>query len=216
MYEYMYVYMYHVYMYVFIYVCVYVSLYMYVCVCVCMYVCMYVYVCRYICMYVAVFLSRSLNGPLLYNRKQIVLNVSPLMYYLCILPRWTMQSVQNDSGSKGLILVAGDEIWWCSFFHQHIPIKQTEYNNRRNVTGGNVCVKGAAFLITATIPYINFSLTIRARTRAHTHNHTHTYTHTYTHTHTHTHIYISRSSQCSTTGVTKAVVCAILSVGWCI
>ena len=25
-----------------------------------------------------------------------------------------------------------------------------------------------------------------------------------------------RSSQCSTTGVTKAVVCAILSVGWCI
>ena len=26
----------------------------------------------------------------------------------------------------------------------------------------------------------------------------------------------SRSSQCSTTGVTKAVVCAILSVGWCI
>ena len=24
------------------------------------------------------------------------------------------------------------------------------------------------------------------------------------------------SSQCSTTGVTKAVVCAILSVGWCI
>ena len=27
---------------------------------------------------------------------------------------------------------------------------------------------------------------------------------------------ISRSSQCSTTGVTKAVVCAILSVGWCI
>ena len=29
-------------------------------------------------------------------------------------------------------------------------------------------------------------------------------------------IYISRSSQCSTTGVTKAVVCAILSVGWCI
>ena len=27
---------------------------------------------------------------------------------------------------------------------------------------------------------------------------------------------ISCSSQCSTTGVTKAVVCAILSVGWCI
>ena len=27
---------------------------------------------------------------------------------------------------------------------------------------------------------------------------------------------ISRSSQCSTTGVTKAVVCDILSVGWCI
>ena len=27
---------------------------------------------------------------------------------------------------------------------------------------------------------------------------------------------ISRSSQCSMTGVTKAVVCAILSVGWCI
>ena len=27
---------------------------------------------------------------------------------------------------------------------------------------------------------------------------------------------ISRSSQCTTTGVTKAVVCAILSVGWCI
>ena len=26
----------------------------------------------------------------------------------------------------------------------------------------------------------------------------------------------SRSSQCSTTGVTKVVVCAILSVGWCI
>ena len=26
----------------------------------------------------------------------------------------------------------------------------------------------------------------------------------------------SHSSQCSTTGVTKAVVCAILSVGWCI
>ena len=28
--------------------------------------------------------------------------------------------------------------------------------------------------------------------------------------------YDSRSSQCSTTGVSKAVVCAILSVGWCI
>ena len=27
-------------------------------------------------------------------------------------------------------------------------------------------------------------------------------------------IYSSRSSQCSTTGVTKAVVCVILSVGW--
>ena len=27
---------------------------------------------------------------------------------------------------------------------------------------------------------------------------------------------ISHSSQCSTTGLTKAVVCAILSVGWCI
>ena len=27
---------------------------------------------------------------------------------------------------------------------------------------------------------------------------------------------ISRSSQCSTTAVTKAVVCVILSVGWCI
>ena len=27
---------------------------------------------------------------------------------------------------------------------------------------------------------------------------------------------ISRSSQCSMTGVTKAVICAILSVGWCI
>ena len=25
-----------------------------------------------------------------------------------------------------------------------------------------------------------------------------------------------QSNQCSTTGVTKAVVCAILSVGWCI
>ena len=30
-----------------------------------------------------------------------------------------------------------------------------------------------------------------------------------------THWAISRSRQCSTTGVTKAVVCAILSVGWC-
>ena len=28
------------------------------------------------------------------------------------------------------------------------------------------------------------------------------------------HLLVSRSSQCSTTGVTKAVVCAILSVGW--
>ena len=27
---------------------------------------------------------------------------------------------------------------------------------------------------------------------------------------------ISRSSQCSTTGVSKAVVCIILSIGWCI
>ena len=26
---------------------------------------------------------------------------------------------------------------------------------------------------------------------------------------------VSRSSQCSTTGVAKAVVCVILSVGWC-
>ena len=31
-----------------------------------------------------------------------------------------------------------------------------------------------------------------------------------------THWDISRSRQCSTTGVTKAVVCVILSVGWCI
>ena len=31
-----------------------------------------------------------------------------------------------------------------------------------------------------------------------------------------THIASSCSSQCSTTGVTKAVVCAILSVGWCV
>ena len=30
------------------------------------------------------------------------------------------------------------------------------------------------------------------------------------------HLAISRSCQCSTTVVTKAVVCAILSVGWCI
>ena len=45
-----------------------------------------------------------------------------------------------------------------------------------------------------------------------------------THIHTCMHAYIlkerdvaiSRSSQCSTTGVTKAVVCAILSVGCCI
>ena len=29
-------------------------------------------------------------------------------------------------------------------------------------------------------------------------------------------IELSRSSQCSTTGVTKAVICAILYVGWCI
>ena len=29
-------------------------------------------------------------------------------------------------------------------------------------------------------------------------------------------IELSRSSQCSTTGVIKAVVCAMLSVGWCI
>ena len=27
---------------------------------------------------------------------------------------------------------------------------------------------------------------------------------------------LSHSSKCSTTGVTKAVVCVILSVGWCI
>ena len=31
-----------------------------------------------------------------------------------------------------------------------------------------------------------------------------------------THYAIFRSSQCSTTGVTKAVVCVILSVGWSI
>ena len=31
-----------------------------------------------------------------------------------------------------------------------------------------------------------------------------------------THWAISRSSQCSTNGVTKAVICAIMSVGWCI
>ena len=30
-----------------------------------------------------------------------------------------------------------------------------------------------------------------------------------------THLAISRFSQCSTTGVTKAVVCVILFVGWC-
>ena len=29
-------------------------------------------------------------------------------------------------------------------------------------------------------------------------------------------LFLSHSSQCSMTGVTKAVVCAILSVGWCI
>ena len=29
-------------------------------------------------------------------------------------------------------------------------------------------------------------------------------------------VYISCSSQCFTTGITKVVVCAILSVGWCI
>ena len=29
-------------------------------------------------------------------------------------------------------------------------------------------------------------------------------------------LFLVRSSQCSTSGVTKAVVCAILSVGWCI
>ena len=29
-----------------------------------------------------------------------------------------------------------------------------------------------------------------------------------------THLATSRSSQCSTSGVTKAVVCAMLSVGW--
>ena len=31
-----------------------------------------------------------------------------------------------------------------------------------------------------------------------------------------THLAISRSSQCSTTSVTKTVVCVILSVSWCI
>ena len=31
-----------------------------------------------------------------------------------------------------------------------------------------------------------------------------------------THEAISHPSQCSMTGVTKAVACAILSVGWCI
>ena len=31
-----------------------------------------------------------------------------------------------------------------------------------------------------------------------------------------THWPLSRSSQCPTTGVSKAVVCVILSVGWCI
>ena len=31
-----------------------------------------------------------------------------------------------------------------------------------------------------------------------------------------THSAISHSKQCSTTGITKAVVCVILSVGWCI
>ena len=31
-----------------------------------------------------------------------------------------------------------------------------------------------------------------------------------------THWAISRSSKCSTTGVTEAVVCVILSVGWCV
>ena len=39
---------------------------------------------------------------------------------------------------------------------------------------------------------------------------THTYMYSGTYMHT------SRSSQCSRTGVTKAVVCVILSVGWCI
>ena len=29
-------------------------------------------------------------------------------------------------------------------------------------------------------------------------------------------VFVSRSSQCSTTGVTKAVVCVIPFVGWCI
>ena len=31
-----------------------------------------------------------------------------------------------------------------------------------------------------------------------------------------THWTISRSSQCSMTGLTKAMVCTVLSVGWCI
>ena len=31
-----------------------------------------------------------------------------------------------------------------------------------------------------------------------------------------THWAISHSNQCSMTGITKDVVCAILSVGWCI
>ena len=31
-----------------------------------------------------------------------------------------------------------------------------------------------------------------------------------------THLATSRSSQCSTTGVTKVMVCIILSIGWCI
>ena len=60
--------------------------------------------------------------------------------------------------------------------------------------------------------------------------HTHTRTHAHPRTKARTHISllsekdskllphwaISRTSQCSTTGVTKAVVCVILSVGWCI
>ena len=31
-----------------------------------------------------------------------------------------------------------------------------------------------------------------------------------------THSAISHSSQCSTTGVTKDMVCAVMSMGWCI
>ena len=31
-----------------------------------------------------------------------------------------------------------------------------------------------------------------------------------------TNLTISRSSQCSTTGATKDVICVILSVGWCV